>query len=139
MMKLKRALKLNLSKINFTIMKPNLLIGIFVFSAMSGIAQKKCDIAAIYSGKDVSYEDVKVLTKTGSVEDAELLLMPTRISEGSYEVRVTRKGSNMYRVDNDDIYILTRYCYEYSYSEEAILVVKGQYGYDKGSIIFSRR
>jgi len=51
---------------------------------------------------------------------------------GSYEVNVTRKGSNVYRVDGRDVMVQTRYCYVYGYSEEAILK-SSAYG---GELIF---
>jgi len=38
----------------------------------------------------------------------------------NYEVHLTRKGSNVYKIDGKDIIIQTRYCYVYAYSEEAI-------------------
>ena len=50
----------------------------------------------------------------------------------SYEVNLTRKGSNVYKIDGKDIIIQTRYCYVYAYSEEAILKTSG-YG---GEVIF---
>lgn len=50
----------------------------------------------------------------------------------TYEVNVTRKGSNVYRIDGKSIMIQTRYCYVYAYSEEAILKSNG-YG---GELIF---
>lgn len=50
----------------------------------------------------------------------------------NYEVNLTRKGSNVYRVDGKDIIIQTRYCYVYAYSEEAIFKSSG-YG---GEVIF---
>jgi hypothetical protein len=50
----------------------------------------------------------------------------------NYEVNLTRKGSNVYKVDGKDIIIQTRYCYVYAYSEEAILKSSG-YG---GEVIF---
>lgn len=50
----------------------------------------------------------------------------------SYEVSLTRKGSNVYKVDGQDIIIQTRYCYVYAYSEEAIFKSSG-YG---GEVIF---
>lgn len=50
----------------------------------------------------------------------------------NYEVNVTRKSSNVYKVDGKDIIIQTRYCYVYAYSEEAIFKTAG-YG---GEIIF---
>ena len=50
----------------------------------------------------------------------------------NYEVSLTRKGSNVYKIDGKDIFIQTRYCYLYAYSEEAILKTSG-YG---GEVIF---
>ena len=50
----------------------------------------------------------------------------------SYEVNLTRKGSNVYKIDGKDIIIQTRYCYVYASSEEAIFKSSG-YG---GEVIF---
>ena len=50
----------------------------------------------------------------------------------NYEVSLTRKGSNVYKIDGKDIIIQTRYCYVYAYSEEAIFKMFG-YG---GEVIF---
>ena len=50
----------------------------------------------------------------------------------NYEVNLTRKGRNIYKIDGMDIIIQTRYCYVYAYSEEAILKTSG-YG---GQVIF---
>ena len=50
----------------------------------------------------------------------------------SYEVSLTRKGSNVYKIDGKDIIIQMRYCYVYAYSEEAIFKASG-YG---GELIF---
>lgn len=50
----------------------------------------------------------------------------------TYEVNLTRKGSNVYKIDGKDIIIQTRYCYVYAYSEEAIFKTSG-YG---GEVIF---
>lgn len=37
-----------------------------------------------------------------------------------YKVNITRKGSNLYQVQFTNIFIVTRYCYEYCYYEDAI-------------------
>ena len=50
----------------------------------------------------------------------------------NYEVSLTRKGSNVYKIDGKDIILQTRYCYVYAYSEEAIFKASG-YG---GELIF---
>jgi len=40
-----------------------------------------------------------------------------------YKATVTREESNLYRVDGShpEIYVKTRYCYEYAYSERALI------------------
>ena len=50
----------------------------------------------------------------------------------NYEVNLTRKGSNVYKIDGKDIIIQTRYCYVYAYSEEAIFKTSGY----SGEVIF---
>ncbi|MGF6455283.1 hypothetical protein [Pseudomonas frederiksbergensis] len=45
-----------------------------------------------------------------------------------YEISVTRKGANLYKVDGKEIFIRTQYCYEYAYSETAILEAYGTVG-----------
>lgn len=45
-----------------------------------------------------------------------------------YQVSVTRKGANLYKVDGQQIFIRTNYCYEYAYGEEAILKAAGSTG-----------
>ena len=51
----------------------------------------------------------------------------------NYEVSVTRTGSNLYKVDGENIFIHTRYCYEYVYYEESFLKMSGR----SGEIIFT--
>lgn len=63
--------------------------------------------------------------------DNYLFLSPLAYAD-NYEVSVTRKGSNLYSVDGKDIFIHTRYCYEYAYSESAFLSMRGT----SGEIIF---
>ena len=46
----------------------------------------------------------------------------------NYEVNLTRKASNVYKIDGKDIIIQTRYCYVYAYSEEAIFQTSGSGG-----------
>jgi len=55
------------------------------------------------------------------------------VNADNYEVSVTRKGSNLYKVDGKDILIQTRYCYEYVYYEESFLKMNGY----SGEIIFT--
>lgn len=50
----------------------------------------------------------------------------------TYEVSVTRKSKNLYKVDGKNVLVQTRYCYVYAYSEESIFKWEG---YD-GKLIF---
>ncbi len=46
----------------------------------------------------------------------------------NYQVIVTRKSSNIYKINTTDAFIQTKYCYEYVYSENAFLKMRGRYG-----------
>src|SRR5690606_38475674 len=45
-----------------------------------------------------------------------------------YRISATRKGSNLYKVDGQDIFVHTRLCYEYVYYEDALLRMYGATG-----------
>lgn len=62
-----------------------------------------------------------------------ILVFSSAAMAENYEISVTRKGSNLYKVDLKDIFIHTRYCYEYAYSETSILKMSGT----SGEIIFT--
>lgn len=51
-------------------------------------------------------------------------------------MKVTREDSNFYRICGTDIFVETRYCYEYATREEVLLNVTSNYGYTRGEIIF---
>jgi hypothetical protein len=59
-----------------------------------------------------------------------------RVSPGVYKITVKRESQNLYKVRNQDIYIKTRYCYEYAYSEDVILEIEYYSGYSIGTIYF---
>ena len=42
-------------------------------------------------------------------------------AQSRYEVSVTRKAKNSYKVDGRAFWIKTKYCYEYAYSEDSLL------------------
>lgn len=52
---------------------------------------------------------------------AVLMFMSSSVNAGLYELNVTRKDQNIYQVLGNKTIIQTRYCYEYSYSADAIL------------------
>ncbi|MCB9312591.1 MAG: hypothetical protein H6568_07465 [Lewinellaceae bacterium] len=95
----------------------------------------ECDVMNYYEGVEAD-RGVKVLTSRDDLVDAELILIPTKIDVGNYKVEVTRKGSNLYKVEGTKLFIETRYCYEYATYEDAILKVEGNYGYSKGKVFF---
>lgn len=50
-----------------------------------------------------------------------LMLIASLVYAEFYRVTVTRKASNVYKDADTGLYIITKYCYEYAYNEEAIL------------------
>lgn len=93
------------------------------------------DVDGFYSGIEPE-SNTLVLTSNDELTEAKLVLLPTKIDEGNYAISITRKGSNLYKIDGKNIYIKTRYCHEYSHGQDAILKVEGSYGYTKGKLIF---
>ena len=97
-------------------------------------AQTKCDVVNYYKSLDVNSE-VKVLTDGNDFEDAEYILIPTEIEPAKYSLTLTRKTSNLYKADGENIFIETRYCSEYSSYDDVILIVTDDY-YTKGEVVF---
>jgi len=60
-------------------------------------------------------------------------LMPSLALADNYEVSVTRKGRNLYKVLGKNIFIHTQYCYAYVYYENSFLKMNGY----SGEIIFT--
>lgn len=124
-------------------MKKLILIAIFaltsliVFESYNFVVPKnECDIAKFYSAIIPDDYNTKVLTKMGSIEEVEAILVPTKLDPGTYKVKISRKATNLYEIESANIWIETNYCYEYSYWKEVILVVESSYGYSKGKILF---
>jgi hypothetical protein len=95
----------------------------------------ECDVATVYSSLDTPL-GTAALTDLGDIQEVELILVPASLDPGAYSISVTRKGSNIYRVDGKDLFVTTRYCYEYAYSEDAILKYEGHSGFTRGELIF---
>ena len=103
-------------------------------SSYAGISDEY-DSASFY--KAITPADgTKVLDSFGELREAQLILVPAVINAGDYAVTVTRKGSNLYKVDGKDLYIQTKLCYQYSFSQKVLLKVESSYGLRKGVIIF---
>ena len=58
------------------------------------------------------------------------------LAEDIYKVEVTRIAKDLYKIDGTDYIIKTRFCYEYSYFDDAILIIENTYGYNIGRLIF---
>jgi len=50
-----------------------------------------------------------------------LAIATTALASDFYKVNVTRKDKDLYLDHNSGVYIVTRYCYEYAYYEDALL------------------
>ena len=61
---------------------------------------------------------------------------PTVFAADYYRVTVRRIDKDLYREENSRALIKTRYCYEYVYGEDAVLVWDGPYSWDN-KLIFS--
>lgn len=121
--------------------KPNamkcLLFGLLCIMNLTSFNVPQFDdyeIATFYKAL-TPVDGTKVLTTNDDLEDVELILIPISINDGKYVVTVTRKSDNLYKVDDKNIYIETKYCHEYSYADEVVLKVENGY-YSKGKIIF---
>jgi hypothetical protein len=63
---------------------------------------------------------------------APFLLLCTSAQGSDYQVNVTRKSSQLYKITSKDIYINTRACFEFVYYEDAVLRMSGR----TGTIVF---
>ena len=111
---------------------------ILLFTSSSSLSTSKAssyDIAGIYEKVELK-SGSKVLDSYGNVKDAKAVYVPTKIDTGKYEVELTRIDSNFYQICGTNLYIETKYCYEYATRDDAILNVTSSYGYTRGEVIF---
>lgn len=72
--------------------------------------------------------EIRIGPFTSVLVVALMIFVACPVLAGTYEISVTRKDSNLYKVDGKSIIIKTKYCYEYVYSSEAILRTSGRSG-----------
>lgn len=96
---------------------------------------KTYDIAQVYEAVEME-NGSKSIDSYGNVEGVKTVLTPTRFDEGKYSVELTRVDTNFYKIEGTSMYIETRYCYEYAYRDDAILILDSYYGYTKGEVAF---
>lgn len=108
------------------------------------VVETTCEVVAFYE-LATTETGVKVVTNQGNLEEASLLLKPARLDEGSYEIEITRKATNLYQIvdcrQNSKIapnkyYLETRNCHEFANYDKAILKVEGNFGNVKGKLNF---
>ena len=115
-----------------------LLVGAILLSSSTHPLSSKVDsydIAGIYEKVELK-SGSKVLDSYGNVKDAKAVYVPTKIDSGKYEVELTRIDSNFYQIYGTNLYIETKYCYEYATRDDAILNITSNYGYTRGEVIF---
>lgn len=64
------------------------------------------------------------------------LVIPILAYAEYYKVNVKRIDKDLYKTTTDGLYIQTRYCYEYTYGDDAVLKYD-QYSYDNKLIFDS--
>lgn len=101
----------------------------------TGASGNNCEVANFYKAI-VPESGTKVLTSSENLEKAELILVPALFEEGTFNIEISRKGSNIYKLEGTNYYIETRYCYEYATYEDVILKVESNYGFTKGTLYF---
>ena len=125
---MKRILKITI----LTIILP-IIFSAFTNTTFAGA--NSFDVAGIYEKVELK-SGSKVLDSYGNVKDAKAVYVPTKIDTGKYEVELTRIDSNFYQIYGTNLYIETKYCYEYATRDEAILNITSNYGYTRGEVIF---
>lgn len=95
----------------------------------------ECEVVEFYEVVD-NDQNFKVLTTSGEVAEIAMILKPVRIEERQHEVEITRKGKNLYIINNTKYCFETQYCIEQANYNKATLVVTSNFGQIKGKIIF---
>lgn len=111
-----------------------IVISMSSFNVNENRSKDEYDVAGIYKGIELE-SGSKCITSIG-VEDASVVLTPAKLETGKYSVSITRKEKDIYKVDGKNIYIETKFSYEYATGDDAVLVVESNYGYSKGKLIF---
>lgn len=114
-----------------------ILLTVFFASAFTELKADEYTVSKIFKVQDVEY-GTKAIDAYGSVVEINQLFVPIKLEEGKYEVTVTRKGDNLYKIDGTNYYVETSMCYEYCVYEKAILVVytTSTVPYSFGNLIF---
>lgn len=110
------------------------VVALFTISTVCAYAEEYSVEVILEEEKAPSY--TYALDTYNDLTKVESILWPAKLEDGKYQVNITRKDDGLYKIDGTDFYIKTKYCYEYCYSEEVILVVYTGYNYSYGRVIF---
>lgn len=125
--------------VSFFIVILSSLIGCLVLTSYSfdgnNSSSDSYDIAGIFEKVEVP-DGSKVLISFDGLKETDAIFVPSKLETGKYTVEVTRVEGNFYQICDTDLYVETRYCYEYATREEVVLNITSNYGYTKGEIIF---
>ena len=125
--------------VNFFIVIISSLVGCLVLTSYSfdgsNSSSDSYDIAGIFEKVEVP-DGSKVLISFDGLKETDAIFVPSKLETGKYTVEVTRVEGNFYQICDTDLYVETRYCYEYATREEVVLNITSNYGYTKGEIIF---
>ena len=114
------------------------VLAVLLFSSFSTgkSGSSTYNVVAVYGGQEIK-GDAKAIKKNGTVvDDVQTILVKTELSVGRYDVKVTKVDTDLYQVYGTDIYIQTRFCFQYAYRQEAILNITSRYGINIGELIF---
>lgn len=94
-----------------------------------------CDIDDVLEAQSLPANSYAV-TGYGDYEEASEVIIPISLDDGTYSESVSRKGGNLYKVDGVNLFIKTSMCYEYAYSQDAIIEITNYGGYTLGELTF---
>ena len=94
-----------------------------------------CDVRGVYKAVDAPAGTLAI-TGTGELQEISAVVVPTTLGAGTYDVAVTRKAQDLYVVEGAGIYLRTFACYEYAYSQKAILRYQGGNYVGAGKLVF---
>ena len=106
-----------------------------LLSITSVLNATEYDIVAIYEKVELP-SGSKSCNSYGRIDDAKYVLVPTKLDNGKYVVKLTKEDTNLYRIEGTDYYVELRYCYEYCYSEEVVMILKSSYLSNSGTVVF---
>jgi hypothetical protein len=110
------------------------ILFLLIFLPLSLCAEET--VSVFYKKVILNKECIAITSLSNYEEVSEILIETDEIEDGTYKVDVTRVDSHIYKIDGTSYYIKMPYCYEYSYSDEAILKVKTFYGRKTGTLIW---